>query len=201
MLASLTPHQWQTPSLCTGWTVREVAGHLVEPLETKIGTMGVLAALVRYRGSLDRMVDARARRSAARPTADLVARLHELAPVRLDPPVIGPLGPMTDSLIHVRDIARPLGLDVTAPPEDWRIALDFLTTPTTTTRNLAPPDRISGLRLVATDQNWQHGEGASVHGPSEALAMAITGRSAALTDLEGPGVSILKSRLLTPSRP
>src|SRR5256885_14810123 len=28
-LPTLTPEQWQTPSLCRGWTVRDVVAHLV----------------------------------------------------------------------------------------------------------------------------------------------------------------------------
>ena len=31
VLAGLTPEQWDAPSLCTGWRVREVAAHLSLP--------------------------------------------------------------------------------------------------------------------------------------------------------------------------
>ena len=195
MFAGLEPEQWRTPSLCAGWTVREVAGHLVEPLESRTGMLGLVVALVRYRGSLDRMVDHRTRRAAERPTSELVARLRELADVRLDPPVIGPRGPMSDTLIHLRDAARPLGLDVDPPPEHWRHVLDFVTTPTSATRSFAPAARLAGLRLVADDQEWTSGEGEEVRGRSEAIAMAITGRTVALDDLTGPGVAVLRARL------
>ncbi|MFT8180273.1 maleylpyruvate isomerase N-terminal domain-containing protein, partial [Mycobacteroides chelonae] len=30
MLSSLTPEQWSVPSLCDGWTVRDVAVHLTQ---------------------------------------------------------------------------------------------------------------------------------------------------------------------------
>ncbi len=126
MFATLTPEQWRTPSLCAGWTLREVAAHLLEPLETEVGTLELLVYLARYRGSLDRMVDDTARKVAARPTDELVTGLRERAATRLTPPVIGPLGPMTDTCIHLRDAARPLGLDVCPPPASWRPALDFL---------------------------------------------------------------------------
>ena len=36
LLAGLTPEQWSTPSLCAGWTVRELAGHLIMPMKTSI---------------------------------------------------------------------------------------------------------------------------------------------------------------------
>jgi hypothetical protein len=43
MFATLTPpEQWRMPSLCAGWTVREVAAHLLEPLETEVGTLKLL---------------------------------------------------------------------------------------------------------------------------------------------------------------
>ena len=199
MFADLTPEQWRTPSLCAGWTIREVAAHLLEPLETEVNTLTLLAYLVRYRGSLDRMVDDTARTVAARPTDELVSGLRERASTRLAPPVIGPLGPMTDTCIHLRDAARPLGLDVCPPPASWRPALDFLVSKPAR-RGFIPRDRLVGLRLIATDQDWQHGEGIEIHGSSEAIAMAVSGRSAALADLAGSGTDVLRART-APSPP
>src|ERR671916_3368333 len=198
MFAHLTPEQWRTPSLCAGWTVREVAAHLLEPLETQVGTLKLLAYLVRYRGSLDRMVDETTRKVAARPTDELVTGLRERASTRLTPPVIGPLGPMTDTSVHLRDAARPLGLDVCPPPASWRPALDFLVSKPAS-RGFIPRDRLVGLRLVATDQDWRHGDGPEIIGSSEAIAMAVSGRPAALDDLAGPGLDVLRRRIAPPS--
>ncbi len=199
MFATLTPGQWRTPSLCAGWTVREVAAHFLEPLETGVGTLKLLAYLVRYRGSLHRMVDDTARKVAARPTDELVTGLRGRAATRLTPPVIGPLGPMTDTCIHLRDAARPLRLDVCPPPASWRPALDFLVSKPAT-KGFLPRGRLTGLRLVTTDQDWRHGDGPEIIGSSEAIAMAVSGRPAALDDLAGPGLDILRRRL-APSSP
>ena len=199
MFATLTPEQWRAPSLCAGWTVREVAAHLLEPLETEVGTLKLLVYLVRYRGSLDRMVDDTARKVAARPTDELVTGLRKRASTRLTPPVIGPLGPMTDTCIHLRDAARPLGLDVCPPPASWRPALDFLVSKPAT-KGFIPRDRLTGLRLVATDQDWRHVDGPEIIGSSEAIAMAVSGRPAALDDLAGPGLDVLRRRI-APSSP
>ena len=57
-----------------------------------------------------------------------------------------------------------------------------------------PRRRVAGLRFEATDLDWARGTGPVVAGPAEALMLAITGRSVALTDLDGPGVPILRSR-------
>ena len=194
MFATLTAEQWRTPSLCAGWTVREVAAHLLEPLETEVGTLKLLISLVRYRGSLNRMVDDTTRKVAARPTDELVTGLRERASTRLTPPVIGPLGPMTDTCIHLRDAARPLGLDVCPPPARWRPALDFLVSKPAS-RGFIPRDRLTGLRFIATDQDWRHGDGPEIVGSSEAIAMAVSGRPAALDDLAGPGLDILRRRI------
>jgi uncharacterized protein (TIGR03083 family) len=199
MFATLTPEQWRTPSLCAGWTVREVAAHFLEPLETGVGTLKLLVYLVRYRGSLDRMVDDTARKAAARPTDELVTGLRERASTRLTPPVIGPFGPMTDTCIHLRDAARPLGLDACPPPASWRPALDFLVSKPAT-KGFIPRGRLTGLRLVATDQDWWHGDGPEIIGSSEAIAMAVSGRAAALGDLAGPGLDVLRRRI-APSSP
>jgi uncharacterized protein (TIGR03083 family) len=194
MFASLTPEQWTTPSLCDGWTVREVAAHLLAPLETRFSWFRVLRTVVRYRGDLDRYVDEQTREWAERPTDELVAGLRRLAGRQLNVPFVGPFGPMTDTCIHLRDAARPLGLDVNPPPSSWRPALDFLTT-TNGARAFLPASRLKGLRLIATDQDWAWGEGGEIHGPSEALTLAVTGRPVALPDLRGPGVETLGSRI------
>ncbi|WP_406689609.1 maleylpyruvate isomerase family mycothiol-dependent enzyme [Saccharopolyspora sp. ID03-671] len=194
MFASLTPEQWTTPSLCAGWTVREVAAHMLAPLETRLNWLRVLRTVVRYRGDLDRYVDEQTREWAQRPTDELVSGLRRLAGNRLNVPIVGPHGPMTDTCIHLRDAARPLGLDVNPPPASWRPALDFLTT-RSSARAFLPANRLSDLRLTAADQDWSWGEGAELRGPSEALTLAITGRTVALPDLEGPGLDLLRSRL------
>ncbi len=199
MFTTLTPDQWRTPSLCAGWTVREVAAHLLAPLETGVGTLRLLVDLVRHRGSLNRMVDDTARKVAARPTDELVTGLRERASTRLTPPVMGPSGPMIDTCIHLRDVARPLGLDVCPPPASWRPALDFLVSHPAS-RTFIPRHRLTGLRFITDDQDWRHGDGPEIVGSSEAIAMAVSGRPAALADLAGPGLNALRRRI-APSSP
>jgi len=55
--------------------------------------------------------------------------------------------------------------------------------------------RIDGLRLVATDADWSHGDGAEVTGPRLPLLLAMTGRTAAVDALSGAGVATLRSRM------
>jgi hypothetical protein len=59
---------------------------------------------------------------------------------------------------------------------------------------LGAKKRIAGLRLEATDADWSTGEGPLVRGPLLSLVLAMTGRSVALADLDGPGVAELGRR-------
>jgi uncharacterized protein (TIGR03083 family) len=192
MFAGLTDEQWATPSLCAGWTVREVCAHLVPPAGG-FKVLPLLGMVIRFRGDLARMVDVTAREGARRPTSELVAELHDRAGERLKAPVVGPYGPMVDTAIHLRDAARPLGLDTGPPPEDWRPVLDFLLTGPAE-RGFVGAGRTRGLRLEATDVDWSHGAGELVRGPAEALALGIAGRAAAYADLDGAGVDVLRAR-------
>lgn len=193
MFEGLSEDQWRTPSLCAGWTVREILAHLVPPgdgftLRTVIGP------LIRYRGNLDRMVDDVTRRRAQRPVAELVRQLRERAGARLKAPVVGAGGPMADTAIHLRDAARPLGLDVNPDPAVWAAVLDFLVS-RPASRGFMPRHRLDGLRLAATNAPWSWGEGLELRGPGEALALAAAGRPVVLPDLSGPGVPVLSRRL------
>ncbi|CAL2068098.1 hypothetical protein GPN2_20416 [Streptomyces murinus] len=59
----LAPAQWDAPSLCAGWRVREVVAHMLTGF--RYPTARVLLELARARGSLNRMTDRLARRDAA----------------------------------------------------------------------------------------------------------------------------------------
>ena len=48
----LSDEQWRRPSLCTGWTARDVAAHLT--LFQQLGLRDMIAMMARWRGSLDR---------------------------------------------------------------------------------------------------------------------------------------------------
>jgi hypothetical protein len=46
----------------------------------------------------------------------------------------------------------------------------------------------------AADLDWSSGADPEVAGPAEALALAMTGRAVALSDLSGDGVPVLGAR-------
>jgi uncharacterized protein (TIGR03083 family) len=191
-LETLDDAQWQTETLCAGWNVGHMAAHLLQPMLVGVGQF--VRTVLRYRGDIDRTVDHFTRELARKPRHELIALLREHAPDQVSPPRIGPLGPFTDTCVHLRDIARPLGLPIDVPVEHWRIVLDYLTS-TGVVRTLVPPGRLDGLEMVATDTDWRGGSGALLTGPIEAIGMVACGRAAALADLSGPGLAVLAGRL------
>jgi uncharacterized protein (TIGR03083 family) len=187
---TLDESQLAVRSLCTDWTVQEMAGHLVSPFCVSVPRFA-FGALVS--GGFDKYSVKVARDLGRRPISELAGLLRTNAEGRFTPPGNGPLAPLTDVLVHTRDVARPLGLDVSAPLSSWKVVLDFLVS-TGATRGFVRKGRTSGLQFKAADQEWTAGEGSSVEGPSEALAMSILGRSVALSDLSGEGVAVLRQR-------
>jgi uncharacterized protein (TIGR03083 family) len=194
VLEELDDTAWESPTLCPGWTVHHMAAHLVQPMLVGFGRFFLVS--MRFRGDTARTVDHFTRRLARRSRDELVALLRRHAGDRLDPPRVGPMGPYADTCVHLRDIARPLGLDADVPVTQWQILLNYLTGGDgRVAPGLVQPGLLDGLRFAATDTEWTGGRGALLTGPAEALGMAITGRAVALADLRGPGVEVLGRRL------
>lgn len=188
----LDEDQLATQSLCSVWTVREVLGHTAMPFVVPLRRL--VWRIARARGSVDRASEAIAAELAQRPVAELTQLIRANAERRVPAPGVGPMGQLTDHCIHLRDCARPLGLADDVPLGDWRLVLDWLPT-RQASLGVVPKGRLDGLRLRATDQDWSYGSGGLVEGPSEALAMAVSGRAVALAELAGDGVRELEGRL------
>src|SRR4051812_41808706 len=67
LLAALPENDWDKPTLCTGWRVRELVAHITMPY--RISMPQFLAGLVRAGMKFDRYADQQARRDAARLSA------------------------------------------------------------------------------------------------------------------------------------
>ncbi|RZS36904.1 uncharacterized protein (TIGR03083 family) [Herbihabitans rhizosphaerae] len=191
LLDTLTAEEWETPSLCAGWRVRDVAAH-VALAPRPPGPWTMIVEGVRARGSFHRLNHDIAVRHAHQPTERIVEELREHAASRRLPPVTNYRNILFDVLVHGQDIAIPLGRERAMSPEAARAGADRVWTmgwPFWAKR------RLRGVRLVATDVDWTAGEGAEVRGPIDALLLLITGRSAALPHLTGAGVPGLTERL------
>jgi uncharacterized protein (TIGR03083 family) len=179
----LAAPQWDVPSLCGHWTVRQVLGHLIVAAAPPTGRF--LSQVVKARGSFDTANDRLACIEAERPVDALLARYEERLGERNAPPGFGPRAPLADVLLHSLDVRIPLGLPSDRAPERYAPALDMLFTRLAAAA-FVPKGRPK-LRWVATDHTWAHGTGDEVHGTMAELTMAASGRGARVDALAGPG--------------
>ncbi|WP_166828278.1 maleylpyruvate isomerase family mycothiol-dependent enzyme [Brevibacterium limosum] len=189
-LDSLTPEQWATQSLCSEWSVRDVAAHLaMTPTAPTLGQIAV--GLLRSRGDLWAFGRDIARDYAQRATDKIVAELRRTAASRHLPPLTNPDNALLDIIVHGQDITRPLGIDRPAPTGAGLAAFDrawSMGWPFHAQR------RLRGIRLTATDAELAVGSGAPVEGRLGDLLLLVTGRTeAALPHLSGAGISLLNS--------
>lgn len=191
LLDTLTPEQLETPSLCGDWTVQQVAAHLLMPLAVPLPRFAIAAVLAR--GNFDVANDRVTRSFARRPIGEIAAGLRAKADHRFHPPGFGHEAPLAELLLHGQDLRRPLGLTWPFPADGLPIVLDLLAAPKAH-RGFVPKGRLDGLRLQATDVDWSAGDGPLVSGPGASLAFAMAGRPAALDELTGDGVDVLRSR-------
>jgi uncharacterized protein (TIGR03083 family) len=190
LLDGLTDAQWETPSLCEGWRVREVVAHLVMPFSLPTWRFGL--KLITKLGNFDRVMDERAR-AERRPNAELVEVLRANAETRFLPPGPKPDARMlAEMVVHGQDIARPLGLTRTVPAAHAEVVLPLLTS--RVLQKYYGGVITDGLSLVSSD-GWRWGEGAEVTGTSEALITTLTHRPDAIDELRGAGVPLLRERL------
>ena len=188
-LATLSPQQWQAPTLCAGWRVRDVVAHVIS--YDDLDTRRLLAYVIQGRLRLGRVNAAALARYHARSPEQLLALLTDHPQPRGVPAALGGRVGLTEALIHHQDIRRPLGQPRTIPPERLLPALRI---------TLIAPDigglwRIRGVRLVATDLPFSAGIGQEVRGPAEALLMTIAGRHGVAGELPGPGQRKLARRI------
>jgi uncharacterized protein (TIGR03083 family) len=196
LLETLTSAQWATPSLCTGWTVQDVAAHVAwAPV---LRPAAAVAGIAKARFRLNAFSADIARRWATRGPEAILAQLRDNAANDVKPVGVPQVAALSDAVIHAVDIRRPLGerraipAAAFVPIADWHASLRW---PLTVSVGGNVHRRIARLRLVATDVRWSYGRGDDVRGSAEALLVLLSGRPLQPDDLTGPGVSTLYARL------
>jgi uncharacterized protein (TIGR03083 family) len=99
-----------------------------------------------------------------------------------------PITALTHVLVHGQDMCRPLGIQRDLAEAHLVPVANFVAT----SFIFRAKRHIAGLKLVATDLEWSCGSGPEVSGPAEALVMMMAGRSVALDDLSGDGMTALR---------
>lgn len=189
LLATLRDEEWELPSLCRGWRIRDVVAHLIQIHEVTPWTMAG-----EWVGSGFRL-DARNQRG--------VARLRSLSPAALldryratayrTGALPGQAGlSLVETVVHGEDIARPSGRRLEVAPKTLISVAERVrgTEPVLHGRS-----RAAGLMLRATDVHWSAGRGPLVEGPLASIVLALTGRAAGLDDLSGEGAKTLRTRI------
>ena len=144
-----------------GWRIRDVVAHVVGNAEGAFTARRALPALLAHRFNVAAWLYDDGRRRGAADPADLVARLRESAGNTFQPPGRKPADVLADAIIHSQDIFVPLGIDRHAGATAVLAALviSVLQGPPLHTSR-----RAAGLRLRATDLDWQCGQGEEVTG-------------------------------------
>ncbi|MGP9489874.1 hypothetical protein CQ017_10990 [Arthrobacter sp. MYb224] len=189
ILSRLDHEAWQSPTLCSNWSVSQVVAHLSAAANT--GTMSWLRSIVlagfnsavhnerrlrRYLGDTPAQTLANLRASAENtvaPTKDYAAMLGEV-------------------IVHGQDIARPLALELIPDPDAVHEVAKFFSE-----RDFAVNSKrlVTGLALKAEDSSFSAGDGPLVKGKQLDLVMIMAGRPDYLSSLRGDGVAVLAQRL------
>jgi uncharacterized protein (TIGR03083 family) len=187
-LEKIQDTDWQTPSLCAEWSVRDVFGHIIAT--AKMTQIKFFVGLARSGFKFNAMTARNVSRETAGTPAEELASFRSLIGATTHPP--GPVEAMVgEAIIHSEDIRRPLGIKRDYPMEAVIRVGDFYKN---SNLIVGAKSRITGLQLAASDAEWSTGSGPAVHGPMLSLLLAMTGRSAAVQDLSGDGIETLRSR-------
>lgn len=180
---------WVTPSLCLGWTVRDVLAHMtalarMTPLMffQKLAASGISPSKLQQR---DVVIE------KGSSVDETLARFRSVTISNSRLRAVPAKTALGETLLHAEDIRRPLGLKYVYPLAALVTVADAYKG-----SNLVAGTRrrIAGLSLQATDIDWSTGSGRVVSGPMMSLLMAMAGRRAAIEDLGGEGVETLRSR-------
>jgi uncharacterized protein (TIGR03083 family) len=191
-LADLTGEQWATPSLCTGLTVREVLAHITAG--ASLNPVRWLAGVIRCRFDFDKQVAMRLAEQLGATPAETIDRFRSVLTSTTKPP-LPTLAMLGETIVHAEDIRLPLGIRHDYPIETVTRVAEYYQG---SDLPVLSKGRITGLRLVATDGSFTTGSGPLVSGTTLTLTMAMAGRSAYCTALEGDGAATLRERCETP---
>ena len=194
---TLTRDQWLTPSLCSEWTVPEVASHVSFAPTVRMGT--ILKALAQD-GFRANRTSARLSRewAAQRGPEAIVAGLRDPDSINNPTPGTRLADVLADTITHHLDVRVPLDQERPAPVGATGIALTAYTRlgfPLSLAFGRNPKATAKGLRLVAEDIGWSHGDDPAVTASSSALLRALTGRPVRRSELTGGGADLLFGRL------
>lgn len=187
-LQHLDPALWATPSLCDGWSVRDVLAHMTAT--ARMTPPQFFLKMLRAGFSFTRMQASDIARELGTTPNETLSRFESQITSSSHPP--GPTDSwLGETLVHAEDIRRPLHIAHSYPTGAAVQVANFYKR---SNLLIGAKNRVAGLRLRATDADWRHGDGPEVAGPIMSLVLAMTGRRAGLDALSGDGVALLAQR-------
>jgi uncharacterized protein (TIGR03083 family) len=180
LLTAASDGQWDTPSLCDGWRVREVIAHMT--MAARYSEPEFMAELQRCDFDFTRLSNEVAGRDAGLPIGELVANLRSDVMQHWAPPGGGYHGALNHVVIHGLDVTVPLGVPRRSPDETIRVVLDDLAQGG---GHAHFGTVLNGRRLEASDLDWSYGSGPALRGAAEDLALAMCGRAVPGGRLDG----------------
>ena len=182
VLDGLSEADWDAPTLCSGWRVREVVAHMTMPF--RLSAPQFLGEMVRSRGNFARMADRVARRDAQASSDTLLDRWRSNENNPWKPPGGGQKGALTHDVVHGLDVTIPLGLEHPVSEPALRVVLDNATSPKSLKHFGVD---LTGVRLEADDLDWAYGEGEPLRGVARHLLMVLVDRRLPTDLLSGTG--------------
>lgn len=186
-LSTLHPEDWEAPSLCVGWSVKDVVAQMLSYED--LGAVGLIKRFAK--GRIVYANEVGVEEYAALGPDQLLEFLNSHLQPRGLTAWFGGMIALVDGTIHHQDIRRALSRPRAVPVDRLQRILPLVPS----NPRLGAGKRIRRLRLQATDVDWTHGNGPEVIGSGEALLMAMSGRRAALDELTGAGQATLAERL------
>ncbi len=190
-LAELDDEQWNAPSLCALWRIRDALAHMTAGAEGAFGVGAIFGGMLRHGFNFNRWVAADGKVRGQQDPEIILQAFRDATANRKGSSEERSVPSLSHVLIHGQDICRPLGFKRDLPESHLVPVANFVKNDR---HRFGAKKRIAGLKLTATDMDWFHGEGPEVTGPAEALVMMMAGRLAALDDLSGAGMATLVSR-------
>jgi uncharacterized protein (TIGR03083 family) len=159
----LRDQDWDHPSLCVGWRVRELVAHLTMPARYTAEQFGL--ELATANGDFTLLSNLIAARDGELPTEQLLADLSSPVLAGWQPPGGGAIGALNHVVVHGLDATNALGLPRACSDQAARTILDELAGGGAERFGV----RLADLQLVADDLDWQSGSGRTVTGSAAEL--------------------------------
>ena len=170
-LLAAEPAEWDAPSLCEGWQVRNVVAHVTMAARLTPEQFG--AEMAAAGGDFGVLSDTVALRDGALPPTELLDALRSPVLHAWQPPGGGAVGALTHAVVHSLDVTVALDRPAVAPGAAVVAVLDQLTAADGAFFGVD----LTGVRLEAADTGWSWGSGDVVRADSGPLLALLSGRT------------------------